>query len=211
MLSLKTTAKSGIAIIISSVFVLGLAGCSDPGGPKFASAGTPAPPMTAADSKEPFDNTDVYKGNNADVPAKAAMAVEGLYRTANSYETRQASKQDESLEPSLQAEAQKKTYAAAKEYVYQGSMPDAAVYEWFKTLTPETLPAAGTSKYTYEILVEKSKVAVSDKTAVVSLEDSYSVKDGSPVKIPKEKSKTIKLTKVNGEWLIDVPGTIEGK
>lgn len=211
MPSLKTSARTGMAFIISSVFILGLTGCADAGGPKFAAPGTTAPPIAAADSKEPFDNTDVYKGNNADVPAKAAMAVEGLYRTATSYQTRLEDKQNSNLDPGKLPEAEKKTYADAKAYVYQGSMSDAAVYDWFKTLTPETLPEAGTTKYTYELLVEKSKVVVTDNTASLSLEDSYSVKDGQPVKITKEKAKTFKLTKINDKWLVDIPGTMQGK
>ena len=210
MLSLKTTAKSGVALLVSSIIMLGLAGCSEPGGPQFLKAGETAPPIVKSDSKTPFDNTDVYKGNSADVPAKAAMVVEDLYRVAASYDTRLADKQNSSLSADAQTAAQEKTYADVKELVYQGSMNDAAVYEWVKSLAPTDLPEAGTSKYTYEILVEKSKVTVSDNTAVVSLDESYKVKDGIPVKTPKGAGKNFKMTKINGEWLIDIPGTIQG-
>ena len=210
MLTLKTAAKAGLTLLVSSIVVGGLAACSDPGGPVLASAGSTPAPIVSADSKEPHDNTDVYKGTNADVPAKAATAVEGLYRASASYETRLADKQDQALSAELKESAQEKTYAEAKAFVYQGSMTDAAVYEWFKTLAPAELPEPGTAKYTYEILVEKSKVAVNDNTAIVSLEDSYEVKGGTPVKISKESAKTLKLTKINGKWLVDVPGTIQG-
>lgn len=203
-------AKSGAKLFVSSLIVLALAGCAETGGPQFAAAGTTPPPVEVAKGDEPFDNTDVYKGNDGEVTVKAAMAIEGLYRTALSYETRLDNKENESLSPELQEKAQDETYAKAKAYIYQGSMTDKAVYEWFKTLTPQELPEAGTDRYTYEILVEKSKISVDKDTAVVSLEDSYSVKDKTPVKITKEAAKTIKLTKINGKWLVDVPGTIQG-
>lgn len=204
-------AKSGAKLFVSSLVLLALAGCGAPaGGPQFAAPGTTPPPVEVAKGDEPFDNTDVYKGNNGEVPVKAAMAIEGLYRTSLSYETRLADKQNESLAPELRGKAQDETYAKAKSFIYQGSMTDEAVYDWLETIEPAELPEAGTEKYTYEILVEKSKITVENDTAVVSLENSYSVKDKTPVKITKETAKTIKLTKINGKWLIDVPGTVQG-
>lgn len=210
MIPFINPAKSGAKLFVSSLIVLALAGCAQSGGPEFAAAGTTPPAVVVAEGDEPFDNTDVYKGNNGDVPVKAAMAVEGLYRTSLSYETRLAEKQNESLAPELKDKAQDETYAKAKDFIYQGSMTDEAVYEWLKTIEPAELPEAGTDKYTYEILVEKSKITVDKNTAVVSLEDSYSVKDKIPVKMAKETAKTLKLTKINGKWLVDVPGTIQG-
>lgn len=210
MIPFLNPAKSGAKLLVSSLIVLALAGCAQAGGPEFAGAGTTPPPVAVAEGDEPFDNTDVYKGNDGDVTVKAAMAIEGLYRTSLSYETRLADKQNESLAPELKTKAQDATYAKTKPFIYQGSMTDEAVYEWLETIEPAELPAAGTEKYTYEILVEKSKITVDNDTAVASLEDSYSVKDNAPVKITKDNAKTIKLTKINGKWLVDVPGTIQG-
>lgn len=205
---MHTSIKTGTAVLLSSIILVGLTACSEAGGPTFAE--TPvAPPIAQAMDKDPFDNTDIYKGKEgAETPEKVATIVESLYRTSASHETRTAAKNNAELAGLEKAEADKKTFAEAKKLVYQGSMSDEAVYQFLRDLTPPSLPEPEEGEYTYELLIEQSKVVVGDRTADVSLEGSYGVKDGKPAKIAPAEVRTIKLTQINGQWLVDLPGTM---
>lgn len=208
MLSLQTAVKSGTAILLTSFMLVTLSACSEPGGPVFAQGSETPAPVVKADSKVPFDNTDVYKGSAAEKPAKIAMVVENFYREVASHEVRDEDKQNQALEDTAEAKAQKQTYAGVKEYVYQGSLSDAAAYDFFRSLAPKNLPAASGEFYTYEILLDKSKVHAGENNATVSFEDSYSVLNKVPTKITAGTFKDLKMVQINGEWLIDIPSTL---
>lgn len=210
MLSLHTAVKTGTALILSSLMLATLSGCSDAGGPAFAADGTTPAPVVVATGKAPHDNTDVYKGSDAEKPAKIAMVVEDYYRQVTSYSVRAADKSNQTLPDAEQAKEQAKNFAEAKTYVYKGSLTDAALYDYFRSSLPANLPDAGTDNYTYEILIDKSKVKAGENDATVSFEDSYGVLGKNPTKINKGALKDIKMVQINGEWLIDVPSTIKG-
>jgi hypothetical protein len=210
MLSLHTAVKTGTALLLTSFMLATLSGCSDAGGPVFAEGSESPLPVVAATGKAPHDNTDVYKGSDAEKPAKIAMVVEDYYRNVTSYEVRTNDKKNQSLPDADQAREQAKTFAEAKTYVYKGSLTDAALYDFFRSSVPSNLPAAGTDSYTYEILIDKSKVKAGENDATVSFEDSYSVLSKNPLKIAKGELKDIKMIQINGEWLIDAPSTIRG-
>lgn len=209
MLSLHTAVKTGTALLLTSFMLATLSGCSDAGGPVFAEGTETPAPVVKADSKTPHDNTDVYKGSDAEKPAKIAMAVENYYREVTSYEVRASDKKNQTLPDEEQAKEQTKNFAEVKTYVYKGSLTDAALYDFFRSSVPSSLPSAGTDRYTYEILIDKSKVKAGENDATVSFEDSYAVLGKTPVKVSKGDLKDIKMIQINGEWLVDAPSSIK--
>lgn len=196
---MKIASKASTLLLLASVIVIPLSGCSGNIGP-MPTTETQAVAIKPNDGRL-NDNTDLYKGANNTSENNISETVSGFYKRVSSSESFSLL---DSNNPNNSVTLTE-TYKDAVSYAHKGASSNADMYLVFTKLTNSLNSVP--SKESYSLVLNPSNIKVKGATAVVDTIGATENIAGKPSLITSDRANTIHMIEVSGEWYIDITAT----